>query len=89
MIFRRATATRGGAGWVHAFATLALVASVLGTSCDVYAVDAKDTTALRRKCAHDLKVKLGIKETGSVKDLEGVHGASQMVDQCVANGGKS
>jgi len=47
-----------------------------------------DDAALRRKCAHALKVKLGIKETGSVQDLANVSGAAQQVDQCVANGGK-
>ena len=47
-----------------------------------------DDAALRRKCAHALKVKLGIKETGSVRDLATVSGAAQQVDQCVANGGK-
>jgi hypothetical protein len=47
-----------------------------------------DDAALRRKCAHALKVKLGIKETGSVRDLATVSGAAQQVDQCVASGGK-
>ena len=49
---------------------------------------AKDDVALRRKCANLVKVKLNIKETGSVDDLKGVRGAVQMVDRCVANGGK-
>ena len=44
--------------------------------------------ALRRKCAHALKVRMGIKETGSVDDLQGVKGAVAQVDRCVANGGK-
>jgi hypothetical protein len=52
------------------------------------ASDAKDNSALRKQCAHLVKVKLGIKETGQVRDLAGVSGAVQMVDQCVANGGK-
>jgi len=52
------------------------------------AAAAEDAAALRRKCAHLLKVKLGIKETGSVNDLSGVHGAVAMVDRCVANKGK-
>ncbi len=47
-----------------------------------------DDAALRRKCAHALKVKLGIRETGNVRDLAQVSGAAQQVDQCVANGGK-
>ena len=47
-----------------------------------------DEAALRRKCAHALKVKLGIKETGSANDLKGVPGASATVDRCVANKGK-
>lgn len=47
-----------------------------------------DNAALRRKCAHALKVKLGIKETGNVRDLAQVSGAAQQVDRCVANGGK-
>jgi hypothetical protein len=45
-------------------------------------------TALRKKCAHALKVRLGIKETGKVADLQGVKGAVAQVDRCVANGGK-
>lgn len=49
---------------------------------------AKDDIALRRKCANMVKVKLGIKETGSSEDLRGVRGAVQMVDRCVANGGR-
>jgi hypothetical protein len=48
----------------------------------------KDPTALRRQCAHLVKVRMGIKETGSSTDLQGVRGAVAMVDQCVANGGK-
>jgi hypothetical protein len=47
-----------------------------------------DQTALRRKCAHLVKVRLGIKETGSVEDLRGVRAAVEMVDRCVANNGK-
>jgi hypothetical protein len=44
--------------------------------------------ALRKKCAHALKVRMGIKETGRVEDLQGVKGAVAQVDRCVANGGK-
>jgi hypothetical protein len=44
--------------------------------------------ALRKKCAHALKVRMGIKETGKVEDLQGVKGAVAQVDRCVANGGK-
>jgi hypothetical protein len=47
-----------------------------------------DDAALRRQCAHLLKVKLGIKETGSTDDLRGVPGAIAQVDRCVANKGK-
>jgi hypothetical protein len=48
----------------------------------------KDNSALRKRCAHLIKVKLKIQDTGNVQDLAGVSGAVQMVDQCVANGGK-
>jgi hypothetical protein len=48
----------------------------------------KDPAALRKQCAHLVKVKLKIQDTGNVRDLAGVSGAIQMVDQCVANGGK-
>ena len=48
----------------------------------------QNETALRKKCAHALKVRLGIKETGNVEDLQGVKGAVAQVDRCVANGGK-
>ena len=68
--------------WVAAVMIAAIYSPVAS------AVDAKDNAALRRKCAHLLKVKLNIKETGQVRDLAGVPGAVQMVDQCVANGGK-
>ena len=61
------------------FASMATVASTAAT---------KDPAALRRQCAHQVKVKLKIQDTGNVKDLAGVSGAIQMVDQCVANGGK-
>ena len=47
-----------------------------------------DNVALRKRCAHLVKVKLKIQDTGNVRDLAGVSGAVQMVDQCVANGGK-
>jgi hypothetical protein len=58
------------------------------TPIAVNAKEANDNAALRRKCAHLIKVKLNIKETGQVRDLAGIPGAVQMVDQCVANGGK-
>jgi hypothetical protein len=48
----------------------------------------QDSAALRKKCAHALKVRMGIKETGKVEDLQGVKGAVATVDRCVANGGK-
>jgi hypothetical protein len=48
----------------------------------------KDNAALRKRCARLIKVKLKIPDTGNVRDLAGVSGAVQMVDQCVANGGK-
>jgi hypothetical protein len=48
----------------------------------------QNDAVLRKKCAHALKVRLGIKETGKVEDLQGVKGAVAQVDRCVANGGK-
>ncbi len=48
----------------------------------------QNDAALRKKCAHALKVRMGIKETGKVEDLQGVKGAVAQVDRCVANGGK-
>jgi len=67
---------------------LLLVSGAIFSSSAAYAVDANDAAALRKKCAHLIKVKLGIKETGDARDLAGVSGAAQMIDQCVANGGK-
>ena len=48
----------------------------------------QENAELRRRCAHALKVRMGIKETGRVEDLQGVRGAIAQVDRCVANGGK-
>lgn len=48
----------------------------------------QNEAALRKQCAHALKVRMGIKETGKVEDLQGVKGAIAQVDRCVANGGK-
>lgn len=63
-----------------------------GLALMVAATDAsaqtKDNAAMRKRCAHLIKVKLKIPDTGNVRDLAGVSGAVQMVDQCVANGGK-
>jgi hypothetical protein len=70
------------------YISLLVVSGAMLSSSVTYAVDAKDATALRRQCAHLVKVKLGIKETGDARDLASVKGAAQMVDQCVANGGK-
>jgi hypothetical protein len=67
---------------------LALALSLCILSAAAAAGKDGDEAALRRKCAHALKVKLGIKETGSVQDLAKVSGAAQQVDQCVANGGR-
>lgn len=64
---------------------------LLGMSLALAAVapaQTKDNAALRKRCAHLIKVKLKIQDTGNVRDLAGVSGAIQMVDQCVANGGK-
>jgi hypothetical protein len=58
------------------------------TSDAALAAGATDPAALRRKCAHLVKLKMGVKETGSANDLIGIRGAVAMVDQCVANGGK-
>jgi hypothetical protein len=62
--------------------------SFVGCAALSSAADAAGSAALRRKCAHMLKVKLGIKETGSSNDLRGVRGAVARIDRCVANGGK-
>jgi hypothetical protein len=60
----------------------------LAAACADAAAQTKDNAALRKQCAHLIKVKLKIQDTGNVRDLAGVSGAIQMVDQCVANGGK-
>ena len=65
-----------------------VVAGFIGCAVLTTAADAQNGTALRRKCAHLVKVKLGIKETGSVNDLAGIPGAVAMVDRCVARKGK-
>ena len=67
---------------------VALAISLCTLSAAAAAGKDGDEAALRRKCAHALKVKLGIKETGNVQDLAKVSGGAQQVDQCVANGGK-
>jgi hypothetical protein len=68
--------------FLAAASTLAITATVAS------AATTKNPAALRKQCAHLVKVKLKIQDTGNVKDLAGVSGAVQMVDQCVANGGK-
>jgi hypothetical protein len=70
------------------YIALLVVSGAMLSSSAAFAVDGKDAAALRRQCAHLVKVKLGIKETGDARDLAAVKGAAQMVDQCVANGGK-
>jgi len=67
---------------------LVCVALSFGFSATVVLAATKDPAALRKQCAHLVKVKLKIKDTGNVRDLAGVSGAVQMVDRCVANGGK-
>ena len=64
-------------------ASLAVAVGSIGVSAQT-----KDNAVLRKRCAHLVKVKLKIQDTGNVRDLAGVSGAIQMVDQCVANGGK-
>lgn len=70
--------------------TMMLAAMVLAIALTATVASAatKDPLALRKQCAHLVKVKLKIQDTGNVRDLAGVSGAVQMVDQCVANGGK-
>jgi hypothetical protein len=63
-------------------ASLAFAVAATGASAQT-----KDDAALRKRCAHLVKMKLKIQDTGNVRDLAGVSGAVQMVDQCVANGG--
>lgn len=65
-----------------------ILGGCIGCTALPQSADAQDAVALRRKCAHLVKVKLGIKETGNVNDLQGVRGAVAMVDRCVANKGK-
>ena len=64
------------------------VAFTFGLTATAALAATKDPAALRRQCAHLVKMKLKIQDTGNVRDLAGVSGAIQMVDQCVANGGK-
>jgi hypothetical protein len=66
---------------------LGMSVALAATAADA-AAQTKDNAALRKRCAHLIKVKLKIEDTGNVRDLAGVSGAIQMVDQCVANGGK-
>jgi hypothetical protein len=64
----------------------ALTATLVTTAA--FSAAPNNPAALRKQCAHLVKVKLKIQDTGNVRDLAGVSGAIQMVDQCVANGGK-
>ena len=64
-------------------ASLAFAVAATGASAQT-----KDNAALRKRCAHLVKMKLKIQDTGNVRDLAGVSGAVQMVDQCVAKSGK-
>jgi hypothetical protein len=68
-------------------ALLLLMAACLAPAASAQSSKQNDA-ALRKKCAHALKVRMGIKETGKVEDLQGVKGAVAQVDRCVANGGK-
>jgi hypothetical protein len=67
---------------------LVLVAVGLAPAVSQAQSSKQNDAALRKKCAHALKVRMGIKETGKVEDLQGVKGAVAQVDRCVANGGK-
>lgn len=64
------------------------VIALLSAFTSVSVAQTKDAAALRRKCAHAVKVRMNVKETGSADDLKGVRGAVFEVDRCVANGGK-
>ena len=71
-------------------ALLLLMAVCLAPAASSAQSSKQNDAALRKKCAHALKVRMGIKEssTGKVEDLQGVKGAVAQVDCCVANGGK-
>jgi hypothetical protein len=69
-------------------ALLLLMAVCLAPAASPAQSSKQNDPALRKKCAHALKVRMGIKETGKVEDLQGVKGAVAQVDRCVANGGK-
>ena len=69
-------------------ALLLLMAVCLAPAASSAQSSKQNDAALRKKCAHALKVRMGIKETGKVEDLQGVKGAVAQVDRCVANGGK-
>ena len=69
-------------------ALLFLMAVCLAPAASSAQSSKQNDAALRKKCAHALKVRMGIKETGKVEDLQGVKGAVAQVDRCVANGGK-
>ena len=69
-------------------ALLLLMAECLAPAAVSAQSSKQNDAALRKKCAHALKVRMGIKETGKVEDLQGVKGAVAQVDRCVANGGK-
>jgi hypothetical protein len=69
-------------------ALLLLMAVCLAPAASSAQPSKQNDTGLRKKCAHALKVRMGIKETGRVEDLQGVKGAVAQVDRCVANGGK-
>jgi len=66
---------------------LVLIAVGLAPTASLAQSSKQSDAALRKKCAHALKVRMGIKETGKVEDLQGVKGAVGQVDRCVANGG--
>jgi len=68
------------------FLGAALTATIVATTALPAAPN--NPAALRKQCAHLVKAKLKIQDTGNVRDLAGVSGAIQIVDQCVANGGK-
>lgn len=82
-IMKQIVEMAGMCRWLVACAVFIVVAATVSA-----AASAADEAALRRQCAHLLKLKLGIKETGSVQDLRGIPGAIAQVDRCVANRGK-
>ncbi len=64
------------------------VSLALVVAASVASGQTNDGVSLRKRCAHLVKVKLKIQDTGNFRDLAGISGAVQMVDRCVANGGK-